>query len=122
MHQNIQNFSELTAININKLVKIVADIRSFDNASYQLNINGKTAEQVHYVDLLESINIQITKQGAGLIDIASIKINDYEIMPKYLIYADPPTNRLEQETIWNLSIRPNFYTWYHTTTGQGFIA
>jgi hypothetical protein len=74
------------------------------------------------MDLLDSIDICIEKKGSGLVDIADISINDHQIMPMFLVLADPPTNRLESDNTWNFHISPNFYVWHHHVVGNGWIA
>lgn len=122
MSQNIQNFSQLTAIDTHNKIKVKVALKVFDGAHYELLINNQIVTDVFEADLLDQIDIIINKTTQGLVDIASITINDNEIMPLHLNYAEPATNRLTSEVTWHLSIKPNFYTWYHNALGQGFIA
>ena len=120
--QNTQSFSEITAIDTSNKIKITVDIKVFDKAKYQLLINNHNVIKDFTVDLLDPIEIIIHKTGEGLVDIASIILNDCEVMPLYLSHSLPPTNRLTSETTWHLSIKPNFYVWYHYVKGNGWIA
>lgn len=118
----MQSFSDITAIDTSNKIKISVDIKAFDKAEYELLINNHKVNKSFAVDLLDPIDIVINKTGEGLVDIASISINDYEIMPLYLLHSDPPTNCLTSVTTWHLSIKPNFYVWYHYVSGNGWIA
>jgi len=73
------------------------------------------------VDLLDPINIsiKIERQHPQALEVLLL-VNNYEIIPKYLHRAMPPTNYINFVEEWSLHI-PNFYQWYHTLIGQGEI-
>lgn len=66
------------------------------------------------------INIQlIDRQHPNAIQVA-LTIDGHEILPKYQHLATPQTDYIDFNDVWVLNI-PNFYPWYHTVTGQGWI-
>ena len=73
------------------------------------------------IDLLDPINIRIKIQREHPQAIQVMLIVDgYEVLPKYLRCATPPTNYIDTDEEWSFSI-PEFYAWYHNITGQGDI-
>ena len=122
-HQNIHNFSEIMDIDTSNLIKLTFEIESFDGASYELTVNNHTVTSNSIaIDLTSPMTIKITKSNEGLINIKSIKANDYEIMPYYMMHSSSQTNRLDTITAWHLSISPNFFSWLHNVSGDGIIA
>lgn len=73
------------------------------------------------VQLTDPINVQIQvyRQHPDAVIIA-LTVDDYEILPMYQHLANPPTDYIDFNHAWTLKI-PNFYPWYHETTGQGWI-
>jgi hypothetical protein len=111
------------AIDTAERIHLRFDIRCFGGASYQLKVNGRLVNSNSAtLGLLDPIDIQIEKKGTGLVDVSNITINDFQVMPMYLIHADPPTNRLESDNTWRFRIAPNYYVWYHHIMGNGWIA
>lgn len=66
------------------------------------------------------INIVTTRVHPEAVQV-KVVIDGLEIIPKYQHLATPPTDYLDFNGQWSLHI-PNFYPWYHTVTGQGWIA
>lgn len=66
-----------------------------------------------------NISIIVTRQHPEAV-MVNITVDGYPIIPLYRGYASPPTNYLDINGIWTLTI-PNFYQWYHEITGQGWI-
>lgn len=52
--------------------------------------------------------------------VLSLTVDDYEILPTYQHLATPPTDYVDFNATWTFKI-PNFYPWYHSITGQGWI-
>jgi hypothetical protein len=73
------------------------------------------------VNLMDPVNIsiQIERQHPQALEV-SLLIDNYEIIPKYLHCAVPPTHYIDFNEEWTISI-PNFYQWHHIITGQGWI-
>jgi hypothetical protein len=110
-------------IDVSDLIELTFEIESFDGASYELTVNNHavTSNSIA-VDLTSPMTIKITKSNEGLINIKSIKANNYEIMPYYMMHSSSQTNRLSTITSWHLSIAPNLFTWLHNVSGDGVIA
>ena len=73
------------------------------------------------VDLLDPIDIRVKIQREHPQAIQVILVVDgWEVIPKYQHHANPPTNYINTNEEWSLSI-PEFYSWYHKITGQGDI-
>jgi hypothetical protein len=126
MPHNINNFSDLTAINTaNKLeVTINLDIRG--EVDYVFTINRKSIEHVQYFDLLESLSFECRVDnlvaGHSGINIQLIAVNGHQVLPLYQHIANPKTGYIDQVGIWRLDIPSPFYTWYHQLTGRVWIA
>jgi len=74
------------------------------------------------IDLNQSIDLQIKiKREHPQAVVVSIDVDGYEIMPTHLHVANPPTNYIDFETGWTISI-DNFYQWLHEREGLGWIA
>ena len=65
------------------------------------------------------VSIGITRQHPEAV-IVDIVVDGLPVIPLYQLCAQPPTNYINTTSIWTLTI-PNFYTWYHNITGQGWI-
>lgn len=67
------------------------------------------------------IKIIVTRQHPEAVEV-NLAINGYEIIPLYQdTVATPRTSYLDFNGEWTLHI-PNFYSWYHNISGQGWIA
>lgn len=128
----MKNFSEATAIKSTLNLKMVLDLKAIGICPCQITINDQLEvfgglvgnnTFIKEIPLTDPIEVKITvdRQHPQAIEIVRLTIDGYEIMPIYLDHADPPTNYLDFTGIWSLKI-PNFYPWYHTITGQGWIA
>ena len=86
------------------------------NLSYPITLDS-------HVALIDEIIIEIAvqnRQHPQAVIVSDIRIDGYEIMPKYQSLANPPTNYLDKNGTWTLLI-PSFYPWLHEQTGQGWI-
>ena len=129
----MKNFSEARAIkpelnlNISIVLVGVADCDCLLTVNEKILCQGTLNASVEFktqVGLIEPINISITiknRQHPQAVIISGIYIGGYEVIPTYQHLANPPTNYLDFSGTWTLNI-PNFYPWYHATTGQGWIA
>lgn len=67
------------------------------------------------------ISIQLlNRQHPNALEL-SLTVNGHEVLPLYQHLANPQTNYIDFNQLWELKI-PNFYSWYHTASGQGWIA
>ena len=115
----MKNFSEVTAIDTANQLLVQVELVEHDNPVYSFTVNGIPVTNAITLDLLSPIHFKCTVQ-AGAIDVAKIIINGYEVMPLYQHLANPATSWVTSS--WELQIQQPFYTWYHTITGQGWIA
>jgi len=129
MHQNIKNFYEMQGIE--KPIEIFLSISpSFDinTPKIKININenylyeGELKQKIslqHKIELLENIDIKIqlynNNEKINPITIESLKINSFEIVPKYLHLID------YKDGLWNFKIKEPFYRWKHRVTEQGWL-
>lgn len=129
MLHDIQNFSDLTAIDTKR--KLIVDVRLRKHGYTHSNItfNGFAIYTDHFtfeLDLFDPITFEIElldfKEGTSGIEIESLTVNGYEVLPKYQHLASEPTNYVDKLGIWYMSIPSPFYVWYHQITGQGWIA
>jgi len=77
------------------------------------------AGEVTLIDPI-SFAVRIQRQHPQAVKLV-LAIDDKEIIPKYQHLAQPATDYLDSNDVWTLDI-PSFYPWYHTITGQGWIA
>jgi len=127
----MKNFSEATAIKSTLQLKMVLDLKAIDICPCQIKINDQLE---FYGDLVGNntiikhlvlddpfkLEIIVDRQDPQAVEIVSLKIDDYEIMPLYLGHSSPPTNYIDFTGNWTFKI-PNFYPWLHEITGQGWI-
>lgn len=66
------------------------------------------------------LTVQIYRHHPDAV-VLTLSIDDYDILPKHQHLATPPTDYIDFNSVWSFKI-PNFYPWYHTITGQGWIA
>jgi hypothetical protein len=127
----MKNFYEATVIKDTLLLDISMLLTPIEQCYCQLSINDNillddvltAPKQLEFqMPLLSNLefNIKIVREHPQAI-IVNLDIDGNEIIPLYLNSAVPPTNYLNFNGDWVLSI-PNFYVWYHNITGQGWIA
>jgi hypothetical protein len=119
MRPDMKNFSEVTDINTADQLAIHIELAEHNDPVYSFTVNGIEHVGILYVDLLSLIHFKCTVQS-GAIDVVKITVNGHEVMPLYQHVANPATSWVTAG--WELQIQQPFYTWYHQTTGQGWIA
>ena len=123
MLQTTQTFSDITAIDTSLQLVVELELKTYD-AEYTAQLNGVSivAPSTRFLfDLFSPINFSI-ELTSGRLEIAKLIINDLEVLPLYLNQAIPQTSFLDKPTNWQFRIDQPFYQWYHTISGQGFIA
>jgi hypothetical protein len=103
-------------------------IKINDENPFGNNHNGETKIIANHdlwfsVPLDQPIDISIQlidRQHPDALEL-SLAVDGQEIIPLYMNQANPPTNYLDSNDVWQIHI-PNFYLWYHELTGQGWIA
>jgi len=82
------------------------------------------------IQLLEPVHIEIISKNNNAAVIKSIRIDDFEIIPKYIHYSDyvgsdgtafGPTEYLGVSGKWELNVDKPFYNWKHEATGMGWL-
>ena len=127
----MKNFSEATAIKPSLRLDLKLLLTPIGSVPCQVIINelthfNNTINNITTINcqfsLNETINIsiKIQRQHPDAVQIV-LQIDGHEVLPKYQHLASPPTDYLDFNDVWTLQI-PNFYTWYHQITGQGWIA
>ena len=125
MHHDIQNFSQIMDIDtINKLV-IRYEFKIHRNVFFDFYINDilftNSSDEVNF-NLTDTLNFSIKNiMGDGAIEIVNISINEFEILPRYLQNANPPTNWIENIDSWSFEMSKPFYSYIQEVTGQGEI-
>lgn len=122
MLQDIQNFSDITAIDTKDKLQVILEYKIHNSNDYIFSVNGISCDNSRtelLFDLLEPLEFKC-KINNGAIEIVKLTINNYEIMPLYLHLANPKTSWIIES--WYLHIPQSFYPWYHQLTGQGWIA
>ena len=122
MPQGTKNFLDITAIDTADQLQVAIELAVHDRAVYNFFVNGipvRSKNSVICVDLLSTIQFDCGVK-TGAVEVVQIAINGQQVMPIYLYQANPPTSWITDK--WALTIPAPFYTWYHRTTGQGWIA
>ena len=128
MHPNTQNFSQVMDIDTSDKLVVSVKLKNHRNPHYKFYINGVNFtladEFIVHFDLLESLHFKIDcfSKNNEAIEIESITVNGYEIMPRYLHLANPPTHWIENIFSWEFVIPSPFYTWYQEISGGGWVA
>lgn len=128
MHQDIKNFSNVTAIDTARKLKINLKLTRHGRTVSRVNLNGFEiyVDEVNFeFDLFDPIQLKINLQefdeGTSGIEVG-LTVNGLEVLPKYQHLARCPTNYIDKLGVWKMDIPANFYIWYHAISGQGFIA
>lgn len=127
MHQDSQTFSDVMAIDPAKKLKVHLILATHGTIDYTVTLNNQKItelESVTWVGLFEKIDLKITvneNKNNSLLEVKSLTVNDREILPLYQFKASTSTCRIKQGE-WNYYISAPFYSWYHNTSGQGWIA
>jgi hypothetical protein len=119
MYQDMKNFSDITAIDINNQLEVDIEIIKHNDPDFAFSVNGIPLESKMYFGLLDQIRFSC-KISKGAVEVARITINGKEVLPIYQHLATPATNWITAD--WEFVVPALFYPWYHEITGQGWIA
>jgi hypothetical protein len=119
MHQDMKNFLDITAIDINNQIEVEIELIGHHSPDYTFTVNDLPVQPKMYFGLLDNLNFCCNINN-GAVEVAKIIINGYEVLPVYQHLADPATNWITQN--WTFTISGPFYPWYHEITGQGWTA
>lgn len=127
----MKNFYEATVIKPTLELDVQITLRPVGSVPCTVTVNGN----VVYKDTLTKnivvpvavpltdpvdITVQIQRTHPDAVDI-TVDIDDYEILPLYQEALSIKSCYLDHDNVWGISI-PNFYTWLHSASGQGWIA
>lgn len=129
MPQDIQSFSDVTAIDTRNQLEVELRIRKHGHTVSSVTLNRTQVHWTQYVsywDLFDAINLQVNltefTEGVSGVEIEYFGINGLEVLPKYQHLASNGACYIDKLGIWKMDIPSNFYAWYHAISGQGFIA
>jgi hypothetical protein len=74
--------------------------------------------------LFNPVNVKCTvlDANAGAVEIKLLSVNGTEVLPKYQHLAEPQTAWINQNGVWEFTTGSPFYPWFHTISGQGWVA
>lgn len=125
MRRDSKIFSDIMDIDTTRMLYLMIDVRTYGEPEYQLTINGEVLKGVcyaRYLDLLEPIDVRLTKSIGGTVTIERLSINGQSVLPLYSHMTSNQRHWITEETTWHLSIPSPFHLWYHEVSGQGWIA
>lgn len=128
MPQDIQSFSDVTAIDTRNQLEVELRIRKHGHTVSDITLNSTQvhwAQYVGYWDLFDAINLQVDltefTEGVSGVEIEYFGVNGLEVLPKYQHLASNSACYIDKLGIWKMDVPSNFYAWYHAISGQGFI-
>lgn len=129
MHPDIQTFSDLLAIDHTQMLDVRVVLRANGDIKYQFKVNNDLVSSTDWskkyplrTPLTFSCEISEFVPNHSGVDIVSVSVDGIEILPLYAGRATPPVNYLSFNGTWTFKISEPFYVWYHTISGQGWIA
>jgi len=128
MHQDIQNFSDLTVIDTSEFLEVRVTLRVHGEVKFEFSVNSDvfntgTFSSRYPIDTLFTFRCNVSELSQGsAVEIVSVTVNDKKFLPIYLHLATPQTSYINFTGLWEFKIDRPFYPWYHDITGQGWIA
>ena len=129
----MKNFSEATDTKWNLTATLTIKLEPVsENIPCRVTINqeetllAKTINEPTIItetirlEQLVDIRIKIEREHPQAI-VVSMDIDGHEILPLHQHLAEPPTNYIDFEYGWRITIN-NFYQWLHEQEGHGWIA
>jgi hypothetical protein len=128
MYQDIQTFSDITAIDTTCQLVVELSITFHGHTKQQISLNEINIVAPYTRALFDlfspidlSINLLEFDEGTSGVEV-ELSVNGLNVLPKYQHVSSKQTNYIDKLGIWKMEIPANFYTWYHAISGQGFIA
>ena len=124
MHHNIRNFSDATAIDPEQQLTITYRQHRHGDARCRVVLNDYVLSwdlATVRVGLFDDIKLDV-EVVSGAVESVQLAVNGLEVLPRYQHLSSSGTNYLDQPGVWHLHIPAPFYTWYHSISGQGWIA
>ena len=127
MHQDIKTFSDILDIETRDQLQVRLVIAAHGDIHYRMRLNGhliSDPDTTYNLDLFSPINLRCTviDLNGGAVEIKLLSINKIEILPTYQHLANPQTAWINQEGVWEFNAHSSFYPWFHTISGQGWVA
>lgn len=127
MHQDIKTFYEVLDINTADQLQVRLVIIPHGDVHYCMRLNGhliSDLDSTYTLDLFSpvSLNCRVINANGGAVEIYLLEINGIEVLPKYQHLAQPQTAWFDQTGTWEFTIHEHFYPWFHTISGQGWVA
>jgi hypothetical protein len=127
MHPNIKTFSDTLDINPKLEVTITVQIHGYISGRVDFNgvrcYAGANHFQIGLLDNLELVSV-IDKyvEGSSAIEITEFTVNGYNVIPLYQHHSSSGNAYHDWVGKWQMDIPGPFYPWYHTVSGQGWVA
>jgi hypothetical protein len=127
MYPPIKTFSDLTGID--PTLDIVIVVAFHGDVSGEVTFNGHRCHSgVNHFQIGLFDDIQLTSdiqqftEGVSAIEITEFSVNGYNVIPKYQHLSSSKNGYHDHLGSWHLNIPGPFYVWYHSVSGQGWIA
>jgi hypothetical protein len=128
MRQDIQTFSDITAINTQRKLTVDLSVTRYGQTDSFVKLNGfiiNVDKITVELDLFDPVNLDVNlvefAEGTSGLDV-SLTVNGLEVLPKYQHLSSNKKCYIDTLEPWSYKIPSNFYVWYHNITGQGWIA
>jgi len=128
MCPNTETFSKITDIDTQRKLLVDLELRRHGDTASLVTVNGFTVDRdkIRFeFDLLDPVVLSIDllkfTEGVSAIEVF-LTINGHEVLPKYQHLSSSNNSYIDKLGNWTFKIPKNFYLWYHTVTGKGFIA
>jgi hypothetical protein len=127
MHPDMQTFLDVLDINPTLDVSITVKVHGYIVGYVEFNGQRCSEGSNHFqIALLDSLSLvsNITKyvEGTSAVEITELTVNGYNVIPKYQHHSSSGNAYHDWIGVWQMEISNPFYVWYHTVSGQGWIA
>lgn len=129
MHQDIHNFSEALDIDTSQKLVVSLRLKKHGRTKSSTTLNGFVVDVDNVtfeLDLLSDIKLVIDllefDEGTSGVEIEALTVNGHEVLPKYQHLSSSANAYHDKVGLWEFAIPSNFYAWYHTVSGQGWVA
>lgn len=127
MHQDLKTFSDTLGIKPMLEISITVKIHGLIIGDIFFN-ERRCTEGVNifsagiHENLHLHCDIQQFDEGTSAIEITDYTVNGYNVIPTYQHHSTSGNAYHDKIGRWDMYIPSSFYAWYHTASGQGWIA
>lgn len=130
----MKNFYEATVIKPELTVDLEIHLKAVGSLPCEIQLNN----QVLFSDIISGtmvfkrklplmsdilIEISVDRVHPEAVIVENINVDNYNIIPAYQHVCSFDTNYIDfNNETWRLNISGGFYPWYHSVSGQGFVA